>query len=99
MESDDDDVGRGRDREGEASEEVDDTVALLGDVRDDVGSDGTATRGRTETREEGAGCVRFRVDGMTCAACVRAVEEAMRGVDDVTAKRGRRTPRARRRRR
>ena len=54
MESDDDDVGRGRDREGEASEEVDDTVALLGDVRDDVASDGTATRGRTETREEGA---------------------------------------------
>ena len=49
MESDDDDVGRGRDREGEASEEVDDTVALLGDVRDDVASDGTATRGRTET--------------------------------------------------
>ena len=90
MESDDDDVGRGRDREGEADEEVDDTVALLSDVRDDVAGDGTATRERSRERggravEEGARCVRFRVDGMTCAACVRAVEEAMRGVDDVTA--------------
>ena len=90
MESDDDDVGRGRDREGEADEEVDDTVALLSDGRDDVAGDGTATRERSRERgvravEEGARCVRFRVDGMTCAACVRAVEEAMRGVDDVTA--------------
>ena len=50
MESDDDDVGRGRDREGEADEEVDDTVALLSDVRDDVAGDGTATRERSRER-------------------------------------------------
>lgn len=81
-------------RTGEAEEDDDDgdddTVALLGgaDVVA-VAADGDATDARPETTVVGGGggrrCVRFRVDGMTCAACVRAVEEAMRRVDGVTA--------------